>query len=204
VGAVVRLRVPTRRTVKIIVVDGIDGAGKSTLVSSLLASLKPRPCLLNQPNWATKRALALPHIQGKSKEKIKARLNLLAASHVTALAKSYAEVVILDRWFPITTKAYQCGAEGVSEKLLTEPLKWADFRHPDIVLYLDVPLDVALKRMDSADYSKGAMYYARAIQSYKEIACRWSACPWVHLDASVSQETLHGLATAALEQNGIL
>lgn len=135
----------------LIAVDGIDGAGKTTLAQKLAARLRARHMAVtvskeptSGPWGAQLRASAA---QGRLSPEEELRLLLLdRRQHVEEVirpALDRGDVVILDRYYP-STAAYQ-GSRGIPVEAILLQNTFAPA--PDITLVLDVKPDVGLARI---------------------------------------------------------
>jgi len=128
----------------LIAVEGIDGAGKSTLVQGLVNALKTKGIAVTQSKeptngpWGTRLRASASHGRLSVEEEIELLLRD-RYEHVTELinpALARGEVVILDRYFP-SMIAYQ-GAAGWA---VDDLLRRNDFApRPDLWLLLDLPV----------------------------------------------------------------
>lgn len=145
-------------TAKFITLEGMDGAGKSTHIPSIIEALQAsghevvstrepggtvlgerlRELLLHEPMHAETETLLM----------FAARREHLATVIVPALARG--AYVLSDR-FTDATYAYQCGAKGVAASKIQLLEQWvqADLQ-PDITLLFDVPVEVSMQRLASA------------------------------------------------------
>jgi dTMP kinase len=146
---------------RFLVLDGIDGCGKSTQASRLARSLSEstghkvehvrepgstglgeglRELLLSSEFEITPRAETLLFAA--------ARAQMLEERVQPALARG--EHVVCERFHP-STFAYQSVAGGLSEDEVLALLgTWAGAPAPDLVLWLDLPLERALERRGAA------------------------------------------------------
>jgi len=128
----------------LIAVEGIDGAGKSTLVRGLVSALKTKGIAVTHSKeptngpWGTKLRASASHGRLSVEEEIELLLRD-RHEHVIELinpALARGEVVILDRYFP-SMIAYQ-GAAGWA---VDDLLRRNDFApRPDLWLLLDLPV----------------------------------------------------------------
>lgn len=145
-------------TAKFITLEGMDGAGKSTHIPSIIEALQTgghevvstrepggtmlgerlRELLLHEPMHAETETLLM----------FAARREHIATVIAPALARG--AYVLSDR-FTDATYAYQCGAKGVeaSKVQLLEQWVQADLQ-PDITLLFDVPVEVSMQRLAAA------------------------------------------------------
>lgn len=168
-----------------VVLDGIDGCGKSTQAARLVERLGREGIAaehLREPGSTAVgeaiRALLLSreHRPSAAVEALlfaAARRQLLEELVTPALAAGRA--VVCERFHP-STFAYQAVAGGLDEGAVAELLeRWAGEPAPDLVVLLDVPLAVAAaRRGDSGDRieDKGDGYLARVAEGYRRYAER--------------------------------
>jgi dTMP kinase len=145
-------------TAKFITLEGMDGAGKSTHIPSIIEALQAsghevvstrepggtalgerlRELLLHEPMNAETETLLM----------FAARREHIATVIAPALARG--AYVLSDR-FTDATYAYQCGAKGVEASKIQLLEQWvqADLQ-PDITLLFDVPVEVSMQRLAGA------------------------------------------------------
>jgi dTMP kinase len=145
-------------TAKFITMEGMDGAGKSTHIPSILQALKSRGIEVistREPGGTALgerlRELLLHETMHPETETLlmfAARREHIANVIAPALARG--AYVLSDR-FTDATYAYQCGAKGVltSKVELLEHWVQEDLQ-PDITLLFDVPVEVSLQRLSGA------------------------------------------------------
>ena len=187
-----------------IVVEGPEGAGKSTLVRWLAARFVAegrQVVSVREPGGtpvaeaARKVALTFPHAIAPAAElflMLAARADLV--EQVIRPALEAGHIVLADR-FALSTFAYQVAARGLpredveaANRLATGGLV------PDITLVLDVPVDVGRARQRRKQRDRfereGAAFHERVRREY--LAARGPGV--VHLDASAPRETVQQLA----------
>lgn len=135
-----------------IVLEGGDGAGKTTQAKALCSTLKGRGykvCPTTEPSRsAVGRLIRRHYLQG---EKIFPEVEalLFAADrflHLEAEVRPVltdGKIVVCDRYM-YASFAYQ-GAQGVDMKWLREINRFAE--KPHLAIYLDVPAEIGLKRI---------------------------------------------------------
>ncbi len=143
---------------KFITLEGMDGAGKSTHIPTIIAALKARgiEVVSTREPGGTRlgeqlRALLLHDAMHAETE----TLLMFAARRehidtVIAPALKRGAYVLSDR-FTDATYAYQCGAKGVSASKIKQLEKWVQGKlQPDLTLLFDVPVEISMKRLASA------------------------------------------------------
>lgn len=143
---------------KFITLEGMDGAGKSTHIPTIVALLEARGVEVvstREPGGTALgeklRALLLHepmHAETETLLMFAARREHIANVIEPALARG--AYVLSDR-FTDATYAYQCGAKGVLPHKIKQLETWvqADLR-PDATLLFDVPVEISLQRLASA------------------------------------------------------
>lgn len=202
----------------LIVLEGIDGAGKSTVIRRMLAYLEEagRECVTSfEPTrgpWGMK--LRQSMVEGRLSLEEELELFLKdRAEHVENLilpALQQGKIVILDRYY-ISTAAYQ-GARGVSpEWVLTINEEFAP--KPDLVLLLDFDPSGGLDRIRARGDAPNTFEqleqlrevrriflsldrsFIRAIDASQESEAVWNACK-AELDRLLSGGSLAAGKTA--------
>ncbi len=196
----------------LLVLEGIDGAGKSTLGRALAAHLRSRGLTVTTSREPTDgpHGTALRQSAKSGRLSLSEELGLFLkdrAEHVTHLIKPAlhrGEVVILDRYY-ISTAAYQ-GARGADPQqviLMNE----AFAPRPDLVLLLDIdPLGGTgriIRRGDQPDDFEAAAYLSKV----REILLSLPQ-PYIRrLDAALPPDEVFGHAAreldAALADSGL-
>ncbi|MDP1766541.1 MAG: dTMP kinase [Methylotenera sp.] len=143
---------------KFITLEGMDGAGKSTHISSIIEILKSRGrevVSTREPGGTTLgerlRELLLHenmHAETETLLMFAARREHIASVIEPALMRG--AYVLSDR-FTDATYAYQCGAKGVAASKIQLLEQWVQGSlQPDITLLFDVPVEVSMERLTSA------------------------------------------------------
>jgi dTMP kinase len=194
---------------RFLVLDGIDGCGKSTQAGLLSRSLSARSGAkiqhLREPGSTALgeglRELLLARelaISPRAETLLftAARAQMLEELVEPALARG--EHVVCERFHP-STFAYQAVAGGLSEdEVLALLSTWAGAPPPDLVLWLDLPLELALARRGAASdrIERRDLEFQRAVaRGYARYAERSRGV--VRVDASGAEETV---AAAVLQE----
>lgn len=185
-----------------IVVDGPDGAGKTTLAAAIVSKLREvghNVVEVREPGGtraaeAAREVVLNPECQAGDRAELflylAARADLVEKVILPALAES--KVVVSDR-FDLSTIAYQVHGRGLPESEVRAANKLATGGlEPNITLILDVPLDVGKARLERADKApdrlEGASdeMHRRVRESFKSAAGQGI----FHVDATVEQESV--------------
>lgn len=145
-------------TAKFITLEGMDGAGKSTHIPSIINALKTRGLEVvstREPGGTALgehlRELLLHEAMHPETETLlmfAARREHIANVIAPALARG--AYVLSDR-FTDATYAYQCGAKGVKAAKIDLLEQWVqEDLQPDATLLFDVPVEVSMERLSSA------------------------------------------------------
>jgi dTMP kinase len=183
-----------------LVIEGPEGAGKTTLAAGLAARLREagiEPVLVREPGGTPVaeriRALLLDpeNSIGPVSELflfLAARADLVA--RVIRPALEAGRTVLADR-FELSTEAYQCGGRGLDRQLFLEANRAATAGlAPDLTLVLDLPARAGLDRIRRGGLDldrierEGAEFHARVAGVFRN-----ATGPGVrHLDAGRSPE----------------
>jgi dTMP kinase len=163
---------------RFIVLEGIDGSGKTEQTRRLAEALRARGHRVvstREPTDGTfgrrYRAWARGEIEATPEEVLGFFLED-RREHVKALirpALERGEVVVCDRYIA-STLAYQA-AQGLDRARLRELFDTPEFPRPDLVLWLRVPVAVALERMGDAatERFERAEFLARVDAEYAQL-----------------------------------
>ncbi|MES2579610.1 MAG: dTMP kinase [Pseudomonadota bacterium] len=168
---------------KFITLEGMDGAGKSTHIPTIVALLEARGVEVvstREPGGTALgeqlRTLLLHepmHAETETLLMFAARREHIANVIEPALARG--AYVLSDR-FTDATYAYQCGAKGVSADKVKQLEIWVqgDLR-PDATLLFDVPVEVSLQRLANAREPdkferENAQFFEKLRQAYLQRA----------------------------------
>ncbi len=159
-----RIKAEFYRPGLLVVLEGLDGAGKSTIAKGLAKALKAKglkvslTCEPTSGEWGQKirehlcsgskispQALAELFLRDRREHVVKEILPMLEKGHV----------IICDRYY-LSTMAYQgaCGLE--IEEIKRKNETWAPI--PDVVIYLDIPVKIGLERLQNNTFYKPEMF----------------------------------------------
>lgn len=151
-----RLKFEFIRKGKLIVIEGIDGAGKTTFAKALYETLKKRGinCIFScEPTFGPFGEKIKSALIKKESNLQDLRLLFLKdrkwhVENIIIPALEAQKWIILDRYYP-STLAYQSSQGLPFRELLIENETIAPI--PDIVIYLELPLEVAFKRIGNRE-----------------------------------------------------
>ena len=197
---------------KFITLEGMDGAGKSTHISSIISLLKQRGVEVvstREPGGTELgerlRELLLHEAMHPETETLlmfAARREHIAQVIAPALARG--AYVLSDR-FTDATYAYQCGAKGVNALKIEQMEQWVqDGLQPDMTLLFDVPVEVSMQRLSAAREPdkferESADFFTRIRNAYLERA-RQNPERFKVIDSNrpldeVAQSVMHAIAS---------
>ncbi|MBM4191868.1 MAG: dTMP kinase [Gammaproteobacteria bacterium] len=205
---------------KFITLEGIEGAGKSTVITTLVEALRARGIVVRQtrepggtPLAERLRNLALE--RGSEVLSAEAETLIMFAARAVHLdnfvraALAQGEWVICDR-FTDATRAYQGGGRGVDLALI-EQLARSVHRglEPDLTLLLDLPVSVGLERARARRQATGEtvsdrfesetrQFFERVRSSYLDVA-RKSPDRCRIIDASADTNSVSKAVLAELQ-----
>jgi dTMP kinase len=183
-----------------VVVEGPEGAGKSTLVRALGARLLAdgiRVLQVREPG-GTPVAEAARKVALRSRHEISpaAELFLILAARADLIARvirpalEEGQVVLADR-FDLSTRAYQVAGRGLADADVDAALRLATGGlTPGLTLVLDVPIDVGRERQRRARKVQDRFereddaFHERVREAYRAA----SGSGIVHLDATPSKK----------------
>jgi len=169
-----------------ITLEGMDGAGKSTHIPTILQLLQATGKEVvstrepgGTPLGEELRALLLHremHVETESLLMFAARAEHLQRVILPALQRG--AIVLSDR-FTDASYAYQCGARGLSMEKMQQLEQWVQGDlQPDLTLLFDVPVEVSLHRLAGARTpdkfeAQGAAFFERLRAQYLARAAQY-------------------------------
>jgi dTMP kinase len=195
----------------LVVLEGIDGVGKSTLLRALSRTFRRQGlsvAVRREPSDARLGALAQA---AAAEDAWTGAVYFTVDRHLAAPALERDlrthDVVLQDRSF-YSTLAYQGSALPASDRRRLAQLQHAAAREPDRVVLLDLPLSEALGRVGSRSDRRGPLERARTLRrvarAYRSLA---RARRWLVLDARASpsellRQTVDGLRLVPPPRSG--
>lgn len=200
---------------KFIVIEGLEGAGKSTAIQVMVETLNRhgiKDVVFTREPGGTPLAEALRQLikEGAGNEVItdKAEALMLYAARIQLVERVIKPALARGAWVigdrhDLSSQAYQGGGRGVDPVLLAalRTLVLGDF-HPDLTLYLDLPPVIGLQRarargeLDRIERESLA-FFERTRQRYQELAAQDPSI--LTLDASRTLEQVAEDVSATLE-----
>jgi dTMP kinase len=189
----------------LLVLEGIDGMGKSTVARALVEYCRERdrPAIFSrEPTdgpWGRKLRQSAQSGRLSLEEELECFL-ADRAEHVAQIIQpglAAGKVVILDRYY-LSTAAYQ-GARGADpEKILAENERFAP--PPDLALLLDAPPSTGLGRVQRRGDVPDEFEHASALAEVRRIFLAIGR-PWiVRIDAALPAAEVAGECIAQFEQ----
>ena len=181
---------PNLNTGLLVVLEGIDGSGKSTQMAFLEQALLPKRNVvcLREPSDRS--------VLSKGSKAWDEDHSAVVNAAREALGRG--DVVIVDRWRPYSGKAYQGRASKASDNKL----------QPDVVLWIDLPVKEALKRASDGDVfeSADADEWVKRREAYRKMANaseRWRRIDGNQTIAKVHKDCLRAVEALLLDQNDL-
>jgi dTMP kinase len=169
-----------------ITLEGMDGAGKSTHIPTILQLLagRGREVVSTREPGGTPLGEALRelllhqemHVETEALLMFAARAEHLQQVILPALQR---DAIVLSDRFTDASYAYQCGARGLPLHKMQQLEQWVQGSlQPDVTLLFDVPVEVSLQRLAGARTpdkfeAQGAEFFARLREQYLARAAQY-------------------------------
>lgn len=173
-----------------VVVEGIDGSGKSThlpFIQQVLSSLGHQVVLTREPGGSALAESIRELVLHSPMDGLTECLGVFAARRDHLLqtvwpALRHGQTVLCDRYLD-SSWAYQGGGRGVDQGLLEQLSQSVEAggRGPDLVIYFDLPAEVAAQRRATRDAQLAALdrfeledvaFFERVRMGYQRAAAR--------------------------------
>jgi dTMP kinase len=165
---------------RLITIEGIDGAGKTTLADGLLAA-RPSLTLMREPGGVAvaERVRDLVkdpalHVDARAEALLYAAARAQLVHEKLLPTLEAGTDVLLDR-FVDSSLAYQGGGRGLGVAEIAELNRFATAGVvPDLTLYVRVPPEVGAARRDGGDRLEqaGEAFFAAVVATYDDLAAR--------------------------------
>ena len=191
----------------LITIEGIDGSGKSSLVSSLARLLEDECAVITREPGSTWVGDAVRRAIADEVDPVTEALLFVAdhAAHITTVirpALSAGMLVISDRYSD-SRYAYQ---QVMLEGIIDEPLAWLRAVHngwtipPDLTFLIVIPVGVALSRMGDGrtrEHFEEAGFLARVQENYLSLAAE-EPSRFVLVDGLKNEEEIAEFVTGSI------
>ncbi len=189
-----------------VVVEGIDGTGKTELAARLVPPLLRRGHSVSSFREPTDKFLRQQHARLLRTDSFSAALCLIVDRAMLRpeieRALDVGDVVLQDRSF-YSSLAYQAPGLSADAWRELERITRELAMEPDLVLYLDAPVDLAMKRVEasgSRDAYEDEPYLHRVKMKFEQM---FQAPRWVRVDATGSPDQTIEQAMNALLASGM-
>lgn len=176
----------------LIAIDGIDGAGKTTLASTLFDLLSDyRPLLEKEPTeispWGKRLRESATSGRLSRDDEIEFfhKDRLFHLEHVVKPALDQGRIVILDRYVD-STLAFQALNPADADQMYARFVE--EILIPDITLILNCPLDMALQRIERTRHSKSTFEKRETLERAQAIYLTRRGPNYAFIDTSQSAE----------------
>jgi dTMP kinase len=189
-----------------VVIEGIDGTGKTELASRLVPPLLARGHSVSSFREPTDRFLRSQAARLAKVDPLGAAICFTADRAMLRpaieLALEQGDVVVQDRSFYSTLAYHYPGLEGESWREL-ERIERVVAMEPDLVLYLDAPVDVAMKRVEGSgqrDAFEDEPYLTKVKRKFEQM---FQPPRWIRINATGNIDRTLEQAMNALMASGL-
>jgi dTMP kinase len=189
-----------------VVIEGIDGTGKTELAARLVPPLLRRGHSVSSFREPTDKFLRAQHARLIKTDSLSAALCLTVDRAMilpeVERALDVGDVVLQDRSF-YSTLAYQYPGLTADAWRELERITRQLAMEPDLVLYLDAPVDLAMKRVEASgerDPYEDEPYLHRVKMKFEQM---FQAPRWVRIDSTGSPDRTIEQAMNALLAAGL-
>jgi dTMP kinase len=208
-----------QRLMPFVVLEGIDGSGKSTAAREIQRHLEAGGitcAVLREPTEKTDASREIRRILRTAAEIDAATsrhlLDLFRIDRVWDIKNQIkpallrGAVVLLDRYY-LSTAAYQAGNREQVAEIMKSYLGDTEILQPDMVIYLDLPVGIALKRLEKRGKPDAfeseprlklvAANYGEALALFRKAQ---PATPVLEMTGELSDEDFQALAERIITQ----
>ena len=189
-----------------IVIEGIDGAGCETQGKNLIKMIndnrtdrsRPVPTLIKYPDYDRNVGKIIRDFLYESKGLTPQQQFLLYTMQFVMDKKMISEkrtdeILIADRYFS-TTLCYQT-LEGIDMKMALDFAKNFQIEIPDVIFYLNVDPDIAIKRKHGEDKEKNFRekdfdFIRKTAKQYKMLVEKQVWGKWINIDGNKGIEEI--------------
>ncbi len=188
---------PMTSSGKLIVIEGIDGTGKSTQVTMLAEALRAQGHDVTQSFEPTNGPWGKKVRESATTGRLSIEEELACfikdrKQHVTELINPTVQngnIIVLDRYY-FSTMAYQ-GARGIDPQSIRKDNE-AFAPKPHILLILDLDVDTALERVGARDGEANEFEQRQSLQYCRDMFLSVQDEPFAHvINANQSIEAVH-------------
>lgn len=193
---------------KLIVIEGIDGAGKATQAKILKEQLESQGKTVSVYSYPDYSSVYGERIKSFLYKKIDLKVDELFMLYLIDMVKDRNSIiedikkgndVLIDRFF-FSTIAYQ-SAGGFSYETGKELVKLLGMPPITVVFYINVPVDISMQRkekqkgkMDVDKFESNKMFLSNVSKVYDQLKSEnFYAKKWVEIDGSKSIEEISSL-----------
>lgn len=189
-----------------VVIEGIDGTGKTELAARLVPPLLRRGHSVSSFREPTDKFLRGEYARLRKNDSFSAALCLVVDRALirpeVERALDVGDIVIQDRSF-YSTLAYEYPGLRAESSRELERITRELAMEPDLVLYLDAPIDLAMKRVEASgarDPFEDEPYLHRVKMKFEQM---FQSPRWVRIDSSGSPDRTIEQAMNALLAAGL-
>lgn len=185
-----------------IVLEGLDGAGKGTQTRVLSEAFRDRGLTVGSfefPDYTTPVGNRIHHMLRKGRPPVRLLHTLLAENRRERLsdikdALSRYDIVIMDRYYH-SNMAY--GVVNGMDPVWLAGLD-ADMPKPDVIVLLDIPAELSLQRKSMHDSFESDVSFLRMVaDEYRREAVKSG---WCIIDGSLPTVVVHQNIMSAIDQ----
>ncbi len=187
--------------------EGIDGSGKSTQARRLCDYIKKklkRDCVMVREPGGTPEGEKIREILLDKNSKLTPESELflflasrsILTSRIVIPALKQGNFVIADRYSD-SSLAYQGYGRGIDLEIVKNGNRIATYGiRPEIVFYIDIPVEVAMKRKNYSDRMEKEDFLKRVREGYLKLAEKYG---YFKIDGTKSTEEIWKMVKAAVD-----